>query len=101
VVQLPAGIDEQAGNCKVVSQRIFGYKELGQQEFNSSWLPMEDGTAGHSDAFREADCSEEGWKAMVTASKIVVLAAYKMLNNPAKVKEIRESFKEAKAKEGK
>jgi hypothetical protein len=31
----------------------------------------------------------------------VALAAYEMLKNPAKVKEIQESFKEAKAKEGK
>jgi len=50
---------------------------------------------------REAAGSEEGWKATVTAAKIVALAAYEMLNNPAKVKEIQESFKEAKAKEGK
>ena len=44
---------------------------------------------------------EPCWKATVTAGKIVALAAYEMLNNPAKVKEIQESFKEAKAKEGK
>jgi hypothetical protein len=37
----------------------------------------------------------------VTAGKIVALAAYEMLQNPSKVKEIQESFKEAKAKEGK
>ena len=39
---LLAAIDEQAGNCKVVSQKIFGYKELGQQEFKSSQLLMEE-----------------------------------------------------------
>ena len=39
---LLAGIDEQAGNCKVVSQKIFGYKELEQQEFKSSQLPIEE-----------------------------------------------------------
>ncbi len=39
---LLAGIDEQAGNCKVVSQKIYGYKELGQQEFKSSQLLMEE-----------------------------------------------------------
>ena len=60
-----------------------------------------DKTAGHSDAVRETGGSEEGWKATVVAGKIVALAAYEMLQNPAKVKEIQESFKEAKAKEGK
>ncbi len=55
-----------------------------------------DKTAGHSDAVREAVGSEEGWKATVAAGKIVGLEAYGMLQNPAKVKEIQESFKEAK-----
>ena len=39
---LLAAIDEQAGSCKVVSEKIFGYKELGQQEFKSSQLLMEE-----------------------------------------------------------
>ncbi|OPY86206.1 MAG: hypothetical protein A4E73_04040 [Syntrophaceae bacterium PtaU1.Bin231] len=37
----------------------------------------------------------------MTAGKIVALAAYDMLMNPAKVKEIQEGFREAKEKEGK
>jgi len=40
--QLLAAIDEQAANCKTVSQKIFDYKELGQQEFKSSQLLMEE-----------------------------------------------------------
>jgi metal-dependent amidase/aminoacylase/carboxypeptidase family protein len=39
---LLAAIDDQAGNCKVVSQKILGYKEPGQQEFKSSQLLMEE-----------------------------------------------------------
>jgi len=40
--QLLTAIDEQAGYCKAVSQKIFDYKELGQQEFKSSQLLMEE-----------------------------------------------------------
>lgn len=40
--QLLAAIDDQAGNCKAVSQLIYDYKELGQQEFKSSQLLMEE-----------------------------------------------------------
>ena len=38
--QLLAAIDAQAGSCKAVSQTIYDYKELGQQEFKSSQLLM-------------------------------------------------------------
>jgi amidohydrolase len=84
----------------------FGSSDLGNvayeyPTFNLSFKIAPYGTAGHSDAMREAAGSEEGWKATVTAAKIVALAAYEMLQNPAKVKAIQESFKEAKAKEGK
>ena len=84
----------------------FGSSDLGNvahayPTFNLSFKIGPDKTAGHSDAMREAAGSEEGWKATVVAGKIVGLAAYEMLQNPAKVKEIQESFKEAKAKEGK
>jgi len=84
----------------------FGSSDLGNvahayPTFNLSFKIAPDGTAGHSDAMREAAGSEEGWNATVKAGKIVALAAYEMLTNPAKVKEIQESFKEAKAKEGK
>jgi amidohydrolase len=40
--RLLAAIDDKAGNCKAVSQLIYDYKELGQQEFKSSQLLMEE-----------------------------------------------------------
>jgi hypothetical protein len=90
----------------IIDKDDFGSSDLGNTAhayptFNLSFKIAPDGIAGHSDAMREAAGSEEGWKATVTAGKIVALAAYEMLKNPAKVKEIQESFKEAKAKEGK
>ncbi|MBI5968400.1 MAG: amidohydrolase [Deltaproteobacteria bacterium] len=60
-----------------------------------------EGVAPHTDAFREAAASEEGWKATVIAGKAIALAAYDLLNNPEKVKQIREKFKQLKEKEGK
>lgn len=60
-----------------------------------------EGTALHSDVFREAAISEEAWKATVIAGKAIALTACELLTNPNKVKEIQEKFKELKAKEGK
>jgi amidohydrolase len=40
--QLLAAIDERAGSCRAVSQKILDYKELGQQEFKSCQLLMEE-----------------------------------------------------------
>ena len=60
-----------------------------------------EGTALHSDAFRNAAASEEGWKASVIAAKAIALTAYDLLSHPEKVKTIQEKFKELKAKEGK
>ena len=60
-----------------------------------------DGAALHTDAFREAAASDEGWKATVIAAKAIALTAYDLLTHPEKVKEIQEKFKELKAKEGK
>jgi amidohydrolase len=37
-----SAIDANSGNCKAVSQKIFDFKELGQQEFKSSQLLMEE-----------------------------------------------------------
>ncbi len=37
-----SAIDANAGNCKIVSQKIFDYKELGRQEFKSSALLKEE-----------------------------------------------------------
>jgi len=60
-----------------------------------------EGTALHSDVFREAAISEEAWKATVIAGKAIALTAYDLLTHPDKVKEIQEKFKGLKAKEGK
>jgi hypothetical protein len=60
-----------------------------------------EGTPLHSDAFRDAAGSEEGWKATVLAGKVISLTAYDLLTHPDKVKAIQEKFKELKAKEGK
>jgi amidohydrolase len=60
-----------------------------------------EGTALHSDAFREAAASEEGWKATVIAGKAIALTAYDLLTHPEKVKEIQEKLRELKAGEGK
>ena len=40
--QLLAAIEAQSGAVKGVSQQIFDFKELGQQEFKSSQLVMEE-----------------------------------------------------------
>ena len=37
-----SAIDEANPNCRAVSQKIFDFKELGQQEFKSSQLLMEE-----------------------------------------------------------
>jgi amidohydrolase len=60
-----------------------------------------EGTALHSDAFRETAASEEAWKATVIAAKAIALTAYDLLVQPDQVKGIQEKFKELKAKEGK
>lgn len=60
-----------------------------------------EGTALHSDVFREAAISEEAWKATVITGKAIALTTYELLTNPNKVKEIQDKFKELKAKEGK
>ncbi len=60
-----------------------------------------EGVPLHSDAFREAAGSEEGWKATIVTGKAIALAAYDLLTHPDKVKAIQEKFKELKAKEGK
>ncbi len=60
-----------------------------------------EGTALHSDAFREAAASDDAWKATVIAGKAIALTAYDLMTHPDKVREIQEKFKELKAKEGK
>jgi len=60
-----------------------------------------EGVPLHSDAFREAAGSEDGWKATVVAAKVIALTAYELLTHPDKAKAIQEKFQELKAKEGK
>ena len=59
------------------------------------------GTDLHTDAFREAANSDEGWKATVIAGKAVALSAYEMFTNPEKLKAVKEGYLAAKATEGK
>lgn len=88
------------------SKDDFGSSDLGNvahayPTVNVVFKIAPDGTPGHSDAFREAAGSEEGWKATVVIAKGIALTAYELLNNPGKVKEIQDQFKEIKAREGK
>lgn len=57
-----------------------------------------EGVPLHSDAFRDAAASEEGWKATVLTGKVIALTAYDLLTHPDKVKAIQDKFKELKAK---
>lgn len=58
------------------------------------------GTALHSDAFRDAAGSEEGWKGAVMAAKVVALTAYELLMHPEKIEKIKARFKELKERQG-
>lgn len=80
--------------------------DLGMVSYNyptvNVWFKIApEGTALHSDALREAARSDDGWKATVLVAKSVALSAYEMLTQPEKLKAVQESFKGAKAKEGK
>ena len=87
------------------------YSEFASSDFGmvsyayptvSLWFKIApDGTALHSDAFREAANTDEAWKATIVAGKAIALSAYDMLTQAEKLKAVKEGFKEAKAKEGK
>jgi amidohydrolase len=84
----------------------FGSGDLGNvghvyPTINLNFKIAPEGTAGHSDAFRNAAISEEGWKATVMAAKVIALTSYDLLIHPEKVKAVQDEFKEMKAKEGK
>jgi metal-dependent amidase/aminoacylase/carboxypeptidase family protein len=88
------------------SEDEFGSSDLGMVSYayptvNLSFKIAPEGTAGHSDAFRDAANTDEGWKATVIAGKAVALTAYEMLTKPEKLKAVQNAFKEARAKEGK
>lgn len=57
-------------------------------------------TVGHTEAFREAAGSEEGWEATVIAAKVIAITAYSLLIHPEKVKKIQEEFARLKASNG-
>ena len=91
---------------QIKSKEDFGSSDLGMVSYayptvNLTFKIAPDGTAGHSDALREAANTDEGWKATVIAGKAVALSAYEMLTKPEKLKAVQDGFKEAKAKEGK
>jgi amidohydrolase len=91
---------------EIKDQTDFGSSDLGNvghayPTVNLWFKIASEGTALHSDAFREAAASEEGWKATVITAKTIALTAYDLLTHPEKMKAIQEKFKELKAKEGK
>lgn len=84
----------------------FGSGDLGNvghvyPTVNFNFKVAPEGTAGHSNAFRDAANSDQGWIGTVTAAKAVALAAYDLLTHPEKVKAIHDQFKDQKAREGK
>jgi metal-dependent amidase/aminoacylase/carboxypeptidase family protein len=84
----------------------FGSGDLGNvghvyPTVNLNFKIAPEGAALHSDAFRNAAISEEGWKATVMAAKVIALTSYDLLIHPEKVKAVQDEFKEMKAKEGK
>jgi amidohydrolase len=94
------------GSDKILLRGDVGSSDLGMVSYayptvNLTFKIAPDGTALHSDAFREAANTDDAWKATIIAGKAVALSAYDMLTNPAKLKVVQESFKEARAKEGK
>ena len=91
---------------EIKDQEDFASSDLGNVGYTyptvNLWFKIApEGTALHSDAFREYAASDDGWKATVIAAKAIALTAYDLLTHPEKVKEIQEKFKELKAKEGK
>jgi amidohydrolase len=84
----------------------FGSGDLGNvghvyPTINLNFKIAPEGTAGHSDAFRNAAISEEAWRATIMAAKVVALTSYDLLTHPEKIKVLQEQFREMKAKEGK
>jgi hypothetical protein len=91
---------------EIKDQEDFASSDLGNVGYSyptvNLWFKIApEGTALHSDAFREYAASDDGWKATVIAAKAVALTAYDLLTHPDKVKEIQDKFKTLKAKEGK
>ncbi len=90
----------------IKDQEDFASSDLGNVGYSyptvNLWFKIApEGTALHSDAFREYAASDDGWKATVIAAKAIALTAYDLLTHPDKVKKIQDEFKELKTKEGK
>ena len=94
------------GSDKILLRGDVGSSDLGMVSYayptvNLTFKIAPDGTALHSDAFREAANTDDAWKATIIAGKAVALSAYDMLTKPEKLKAVQDGFKEARAKEGK
>jgi amidohydrolase len=88
---------------EIKDQTDFGSSDLGNvghaYPTANLWFKIApEGTALHSDAFRENAISEEAWKATVIAGKAIALTAYDLLIHPDQVKAIQDKFKASKAK---
>lgn len=55
----------------------------------------------HEDAMLKYTAPETGWPVTVQAAKAVALSAHEMLSDPAKVRQIKDTFQKMKAAEGK
>jgi amidohydrolase len=91
---------------EIKDQEDFASSDLGNVGYSyptvNLWFKIApEGTALHSDAFREYAGSDEAWKATVIAAKAIALTAYDLLTQPEKVKSIQEKFKDLKTKERK
>jgi amidohydrolase len=91
---------------EIKDQEDFASSDLGNVGYSyptvNLWFKIaREGTALHSDAFREYAASDDAWKATVVAAKAIALTAYDLLTHPDMVKEIQDKFKELKTKEGK
>jgi amidohydrolase len=91
-------------DTEIKDQEDFASSDLGNVGFayptTNLWFKIApEGTALHSDAFREYAASDDGWKATVIAAKAIALTAYDLLTHPEQVKEIQGKFKELKSRE--
>ncbi len=85
-----------------VENPTFGSSDLGNvgyayPTFNISF-PVPVTAALHSDLFAVATKGDDAWKATVQAAKVVALTAWDLLNDPAKVESIKNTFNAMKGK---
>lgn len=58
-----------------------------------------EGVSAHSDAFRDAAGSEQGWKAAALAARVMALTIHDLMTSPARFKAVRDQFDELKKAE--